>query len=76
LTIAIGFFPLLKNLDFSNTSLDGCTGMEEEILTISAALSLDILEFQEGLSFRNLGVNSFTMLFLKELLSLFMLIIS
>jgi len=76
LTIAIGFFPLLKNLDFSNTSLDRHAEMEEKILMISATLSLDVLEFEESLSFRTLGINLLTIPFLKELFFLFMLIIS
>jgi len=69
------FFPLPKNLDFSNTSLDGHTGIGREILTISAALFLDVLEFEEGLIFGTLEVNLFAIPFLKELLSLLMSII-
>jgi len=43
---------------------------------ISTALSLDVLEFEEGLIFGTLEVNLFAMPFLKELLSLLMSIVS
>jgi len=72
----IGFFPLLKNLDFSNIFLDGYAGIEGERLTISTVLSLDEPVFDEVLTFGTLGVNLLMTLFLKELLLLSVLMVS
>jgi len=66
LFIVVSSFPLLKNLDFFNTSLDGYARMGEGSLMISAILSLDELEFDNVLVFGTLGVNLLATLFLKE----------
>ena len=70
LAFVIEFLSLLKNLDFSNTFLDGHTEIEGESLIISAALLLFLPKVKPKLIFGALEVNLFTTVFLKELLYL------
>jgi len=50
----MGFLPFLsKNLNFSNISLEGYTGMVGGILTISACLSLEKPNFNNFLDLRS-----------------------
>ena len=75
LAFVIELLSLLKNLDFSNISLDRhieIRGKSLMILSlmILAALSLFLPEVEPKLIFRDLGVNLLTTVFLKKLIIL------
>jgi len=66
LAFAIVFFFLLKNLDFSKTSLGRQAGIGGKNLTISATLFLDLPKVEPELFFRTFGINLFEILALKN----------